>query len=256
MPIVKANESSTLMKGAVVLDLADVAEQAARIRDAADQQARRVIADAQAAAETLAADAGERGFEQGCAAGLEQGLAEGREQGAAEAMTQASEQLAQIQQSWLQTAGQLESHLAVMQREAGDAVLEFAVRLGDKLVQRIVEVDPTVIVDQLATALGSVLSAHDVTVRISPDDRPVLEAALPDLLATFERFEHIRLVDDAAIARGGCVVSYGQGRIDAQLDTQLRRIVEAILPDEIAGDAPIAEQGDGREEIGSGEAEE
>ena len=68
-----------------------------------------------------------------------------------------------------------------------------------------------------------VLSAHDASVCIHPVDRPMLENALPDLLKELATLEHIELVDDEAITPGGCVVAFGQGRIDATIERQLQR---------------------------------
>ena len=57
--------------------------------------------------------------------------------------------------------------------------------------------------------------------------------------AEFRGLEHVHLVDDASVTPGGCVVTSGQGVIDAQIDTQLRRIVELLVPDSAhAEDAP------------------
>ncbi len=68
--------------------------------------------------------------------------------------------------------------------------------------------------------------------RIAGQDRPMLEEAMPQLTAEFAHLKHIHLVDDASVAPGGCIVVYGQGQIDATIDTQLHRVVEFMLPGE------------------------
>jgi flagellar biosynthesis/type III secretory pathway protein FliH len=112
--------------------------------------------------------------------------------------------------------------------------------LAEKLVHRVIQIDPTVIVDQVANALAHVLQTMDVTVRVSPADRPVLEEAMPELLAEFGHLKHVRIVDDPEITPGGCIVSYGQGQIDTTLDTQLTRLVELMLPADHAVPNPNA----------------
>jgi flagellar biosynthesis/type III secretory pathway protein FliH len=69
-------------------------------------------------------------------------------------------------------------------------------------------------------------------VRIAPSDREAMAGAMPQLAAEFAHLKHIHLVDDPAVSPGGCVVSYGQGRIDAAIETQLRRVAELMLPSE------------------------
>ena len=56
---------------------------------------------------------------------------------------------------------------------------------------------------------------------------PALASALPRLATQWPALEHVELVDDEAIAPGGCRVTTAAGEVDAQIDTQLDRIVAA-----------------------------
>ena len=118
-----------------------------------------------------------------------------------------------------------------MEREARQAVLEFALSAAEKIVHRVIEVDESVVVDQAAQALSLVLSAHDASVRIHPVDRPMLEDALPELIKELANLDHIELVDDEEITPGGCVVAFGQGKVDATIEKQLQRLIDLILPE-------------------------
>ncbi len=248
MPILKQTQTAGAMKDAVVLDLGDLGRQAARLRMQAEAQAANIITDAEKKAAQLVENASGQGFEQGRAEGLEQGMNEGLEQGRAQALAEAAEQLQQVQTAWSDVAEQWDAHRTQMDREARQSVIEFALKLAERVVHRVIEVDETVIADQLANALALVLRPMDVAVRINPADRPVLTEAMPQLMNEFARFEHIELIDDDTITRGGCSVSYGQGEIDATLDTQLQRVVELILPEEsedVAADGePMIESSD------------
>ena len=55
------------------------------------------------------------------------------------------QQLQQLQQAWLAAATEWNSQRAAMEREARAAVLELAVRLGQKVTHRIVKTDPSLI---------------------------------------------------------------------------------------------------------------
>lgn len=230
MPVLKANNAAPMIKEAVVLDLGDLGRQAAKLRRDAEARAARILDDAQRQAERMIAGAEEKGFEQGRGAGYEQGLAQGRQQGHAQALEQARGELEQLHATWSDVAGKLESQRRRLETEARQAVLTFALRMAEKLVHRTIEVDPTVIVDQIANALAQVLQPLDVAVRIHPEDRPLVEQAMPDLCNEFKHLTHIHLTDDTTISRGGCTLSFGQGRIDATIETQIARTVAMILP--------------------------
>ncbi|MEX0655193.1 MAG: FliH/SctL family protein [Phycisphaeraceae bacterium] len=241
MPVVKSQAAAPLLKEAIVLDLGDIGRQAAKLRLAAENKAAQILTDAERQAKRLTDGAEAKGLEQGLAQGREQGLAEGREQGRAEALEQMGEQLRQLQAGWTGSLKGWDAHCHEMERAGRAAVLDFAIKVAEKLVHRVIEVDESVVVDQLAHALTHVLHASEVTVQIHPDDRPLLEQALPELLAEFDQLSHIKLADDATVGRGGCIVRHGEGRIDATIDTQVRRVVDAILPADANADAAALE---------------
>lgn len=231
MPVLKQHSNTPAMREAIVLDLGDIGAQAARIRAAAETQAAQIISDARAKSESVANRLHDEAEKQGYAAGLEKGIAEGREQGRVEALAQATEQLQQLTAAWSQVATDWEQQRTDMEREARQAVLSFALSAAEKIVHRVIEVDESVVVDQAAQALSMVLSAHDANVSIHPVDRPMLEDALPDLLKELATLQHIELVDDESITPGGCIVTFGQGRIDATIERQLQRLIDLILPE-------------------------
>jgi flagellar assembly protein FliH len=240
MPLIKASQSAPLLKDAIVLDLGDLSRQAVALREAAEAKARQIISGAQAEGRRQTADAHEQGLVQGRAEGLKQGLDEGRRQGRAEALQQSAEQLKAIAQSWSAAAAKWEEQRETLHRQARTAVLELALKLGEKVTHRVIEVDRTAVVDQLAEVLSHILRPMDLSIHINPADRPALEEGLPQLMAEFQQFKHIRLMDDPAVGSAGCVVHCGQGRIDATVETQLQRIVELLLPKDTAVKEPPA----------------
>lgn len=230
MPVLKQHHNTPAMREAIVLDLGDIGAQAARIRAAAETEASKIISDARSESESRAGELEEQAKAQGHAEGLEQGLAEGREQGRAEALAETAEQLRQLTAAWSQVATDWEQQRVEMEREARQAVLDFALSAVEKIVHRVIEVDESVVVDQAAQALSLVLSSQDASVSVHPLDRPLLQDALPELVKELATIEHIELVDDESITPGGCIVSFGHGRIDATIERQLERLTDLILP--------------------------
>ena len=231
MPIIKGQESTPLLQRAIVLDMGDLGQQAEQLKASAIREAAVIVSDAEQKAEELAVRIADEAQRSGHAAGLEQGLAEGRKQGHEEAMASGAAQLEQLQRSWIDAAAQWEQRHQQMQRQGCQDVLSLALRLAELVVHRIVQIDRSVVVDQLAEALSHVLRTMQITVKIHGDDRQVLEQAMPQLLEEFSHLESVSLVDDDEVGRGGCVVCYGQGQVDATIDTQLRRLLQLILPD-------------------------
>ena len=231
MPLVKNASARPMLHEAVVLDLGDLGAQAARLRSDAQAKAAAIIEDAKAHASRLVESAQGQGYEQGHAQGLEEGRQAGRQEGYAAAHNERLEQIDQTTTAWRDVAGQWETQLTAMEQEARGACVEFALRLAETLLHRVIEVDDRVVVDQVANALQYLLKPTAARIHIHPDDRPALEENLPELVNEFRNLTHAELVDDDTVGRGGCLLTYGQGQIDATLETQFRRIVEQILPE-------------------------
>jgi flagellar assembly protein FliH len=271
MPVVKNQEAQSVFKSAIALDLSDIRHQAEQIRAEAERQAREIIAAAEQSAEQAAKAVTARlgkadqdaqaaiaeGLRKGLAEGVEKGIAEGREKGRQEALQQASEEFKKIQQSWVDSLSQWQGGCDQLEKEARQDILTLAVRLAGKVVKRTVEVDPRVAADQLSAVLAHVLRPMDVIVRICPEDRPVIEQSMPELLKNLSHIKIAQLIDDRAIGRGGCVVSSGQGEVDATIELQLGRLVRLLLPgfaeakrDALSG--PVSDQHDEPQGQGTG----
>jgi len=230
MPLIKHANSKPLMTQATVLDLGDLDRQAKRIVESAREKAQAVLDDAQREAQQMIEQADaighEQGFQRGKEEGREQGMREGREQVIAELKPQ----LEQLCQSWTDALSHWETKRNEMLLAAREDVLAFAVAMGEKIVFRTLEVDCSIIEDQLAEALSLLSQPSSVMISINPQDRTLVEEVLPDLLRNASQCKQAIIRDDEAITRGGCVLSTAGGAVDATIETQLDRIVEAILP--------------------------
>ncbi len=230
MAVLKNIAANRAIKDAIVLDMADLREQAAGIIADARREAKAIVDEALKQEKDIAAQAHDEAFAQGQQEGEAKGLAEGLEQGRTEARQQMQDQLEQLQQVWVAAGESWEADRREIERETNRAVLGFAELVAKKVVHRVIEVDQQVAVDQVAGALQHVLGPMDVTVHICPSDRPTVEHALPKLAERMGQFEHVRLVDDEAVGPGGCMVSYGQGRIDATIEKQVDRLTALLWP--------------------------
>lgn len=243
MTVIKHQFAEGFVKDAIVLDMGDLRRQADKLLDAARAQAREIVTQAQAQSAEKAKAAEHEAHARGHEQGLQQGLEQGRKTGHAEALAKSQAQLQQLQQGWLAAAQAWDEQRVQMDRDARAAVLRLGLLFAEKVVRRVIATDAAAVVEQVADALRYVMRPADVTVQINPEDRPILEEAMPQLQSGLANLTHVRLVDDAGVSRGGCRVSYGQGQIDATIETQLDRLVELLIPgDETAGGQPPSMQ--------------
>jgi len=230
MALIKNADATELVRRAIVFDLGDVDREARRLIDEARAEARAIVDDARAAAQRereAAVDAGMReGEERGLAEGLEQGRADGRR----EVLESLRPQVEQLVQAWQGALESWESRRHEMLHQGREDVLEFAFALARKVVHRVVAIDGQVAARQVEAALALVSRPSAVEVTVNPEDRAVVEAVLPGLVAAIGRCDDVSLRDDPAMMRGGCRVATAGGAIDATIEAQLERLAEALLP--------------------------
>jgi flagellar assembly protein FliH len=122
-------------------------------------------------------------------------------------------------------AGAYRTQLEQLEHGLAVQVAEVAVALARQVVRSELTTRPefvaTVVQEALAVALAA---AQQVTVHLHPDDHALVQAHAGEALAA----RGARLVPDAALARGGCVVETEMGVIDASLEARWRRASAAM----------------------------
>ena len=230
MAVIKQTRARKVMHHADVFDLGDIKQHAHHILDHAQQEAAAIVEAARQEAERLTSGAAEAGY----ARGLEQGLSEGRQRGEREGFDATIEELKPrldaTLTAWESALQHWENDRTCMFLEARRDVLELALKLARRVVHRQIEIDPSIITDQLAAALSLVGKMSSLVISINPDDRAVLGKSLGPLLEKLGRAEHVALRDDENLGRGGCIVRTEGGRVDASIDVQLDRITASLLP--------------------------
>lgn len=113
-------------------------------------------------------------------------------------------------------------------------VVVLATEIARKIIHRELELDPELAIGLCASALRQVALARAVTLRVNPDDLAAVGArSAYDALATvLDDGASLKVVADATVGRGGCVVESDMGRIDARLETQLAAIERALMADD------------------------
>lgn len=230
MALIKSNIAGDVLSGAIVLDLGDLRRQGEAMKQRAQAEADRIMAAGREEAAKLTAGAEARGFDAGFQKGHAAGLEAGRKQGHDQALRDSAAKLQRLDEAWVAAARQWDAERRAMLLEAKQSLLALAVAMAEKIVHRVPQVDPGVIADQVAAAIEHVARPCDVAVCVNPADRALVEAALPGIVRQARELEHVNLTEDAAVTAGGCVVTYGSGRIDATLQTQLAGLIDTMMP--------------------------
>ncbi len=255
MAVLKSSASRRGGAG-IALDLGDLRREAEGIVRDAEARAATILEEAHRERARILEGAAEEGRAAGHAEGLEEGRAAGRGEGRAAAMAEMKAELERLASGWAAALDDFAGRRERVDSETRRDVVGLGAAIATRVIKRSVELDPSIVVDQVRASVELVMRRTRLVVAVHPEDRALVEEALPSLAARCGDGGHVELTDDASLARGSCVVRTEHGEIDAEVDRQIERMVEAMLPrEEWGGDGGAAEDADGAdgaEERGGG----
>lgn len=203
------------------------------IVDRAAADAEQLLVQAESTALELVARAEARAAEieeQARNAGHDEGFAKGHEAALAE-----FEPVVRTLRGWID--GIREQRNAVI-AGAEPELVRLAMAIAERIVHTEVANNRQVVVENVRAALTRLVSREVVTLRVNPADHETIRQYRDSIIEASD-VEHLRVVEDQRVDRGGVLVETDAGTIDAKIATQLREAKRAILTDEaIALDTP------------------
>lgn len=182
------------------------------------KQAAEILAQAQAQAESLR--------QQTIKAARQESLQSVR----AEMQNDVQRRLAEIDPFMRSAVSQLQQELAQWRMDWESRTVHMAVEIARRICRRELSSQPEIVLNQIEAALQLAGPDDSIELRIHPQDIQAFDAAIQALVARMGNVSRTTVVSDAQITRGGCVVRTLYGHIDAQLESQLARIEEELLP--------------------------
>jgi flagellar assembly protein FliH len=147
------------------------------------------------------------------AEGYAEGVAAGRVEG-----EQACTRMKQLAESFSSTLDNFDFRLA-------DMVLELALDVARQVVAGELAARPERILDVINLALKQMAeTSREARLLLNPDDAALVRPHLEQVLDK----NRLRIVEDARIVRGGCLIESGQGDLDATLQARWRQVVQVL----------------------------
>lgn len=183
--------------------------------ETASQQARALVAAAEAEAARIRAEAHAAGQAEGFAAARQEALA---------AMTPAVHALSQA----ATTLGELQGEAA--DRVEAQAV-DLAIKIAEKVVAGAVAAQPERLLDVVRGALRTIVERERVILLVHPEDLDLMRASVSEVTGSLGGMEHIEVQEERRVHRGGAIVRTAIGEVDARLETKLERARAAVEED-------------------------
>ena len=157
---------------------------------------------------------------QGYSAGFEEGRAAGIA-AAEEAMSRSLQQLTAL------VNGIHENHASFF-RSAERQVVDLALQIAGKVVEREVENMPDMAINVIRAALEEMDARTAVRVRVNPADEELLRRRWSQVVPSGIGADRIELQQDDRVQSGGAIIETTHGQVDAQLESKLAQLGNAL----------------------------
>jgi len=158
-------------------------------------------------------------------------LASGREQGYAAGKAEGENELAPAIATMRELIESIRAQRSAAIAAAEPELARLAMAIAERVVHNELLTNPEIIVENVRSALTRLVSREVVTLRVNPVDLDVIRQHRDEIVAAGD-VEHLRIVEDQRVDRGGVVVETDAGTIDSKIATQLQEARRAILSDD------------------------
>ena len=113
-------------------------------------------------------------------------------------------------------------------RSTQDKLIDLSMAIAEKIVQKKIEIDPTVIQSVVEATFNKISGSDRITFRINPRDAQVFNEFQPQIESQLIGVEKINFQQDNTIDQGGCIIETDLGFLDVTIKEKLSIIAHAF----------------------------
>jgi flagellar assembly protein FliH len=198
--------------------------QAQKIRQDAEDEATRILADAKAKAAELEADIKQR-VTQTEREAYERGYTEGHQKGYDEGKAEVARLIERLHTILTKAIDKRNEII----EESETQIINLVLLIVKKVIKVISENQKNVVINNVVQALRKLKSRGDVIIRVNLADLELTSEHVKDFMKMVENVKSITVMEDSSVDKGGCIIETDFGQIDARVSSQLHEIEEKIL---------------------------
>lgn len=159
---------------------------------------------------------------------IEAEKAKGRQEGFELGRAEGRAVLDEAATSLVDAARDMERFKFDLVEESRGQVIELVCEISQRIIGPLTEMQRDCVVNVVTHALSMLTERETVSIRINPEDLQLVLDVKGDVLAAVDGVRNLTFIDDAGVARGGCLVETESTAIDARIKTQLDELIRAV----------------------------
>lgn len=108
------------------------------------------------------------------------------------------------------------------------SAVHLAARMAERILRHELSREPAAPLALVRESLELAAGSANITVHLSPDDCKHLSAASGEIVESLKQLAPAKIVADASVSPGGCLVKTEFGAIDQRIESQLARLEEEL----------------------------
>jgi len=116
-----------------------------------------------------------------------------------------------------------------MLTEGESSMVQLAVHVAEKIVNKEVEKDNEIVIQTINKSLSLISDKTDLVVKLSASDLEVVKSRIPDIISLFDDIESLKVSVDDRVKKGGAIIETNSGTIDARLKIQSQEIFDSLM---------------------------
>ncbi len=116
-----------------------------------------------------------------------------------------------------------------MLTEGESSMIQLAVHVAEKIVNKEVEKDNEIVINTIKKSLKLISDKTDLIVKLSARDLEVVKNRIPDIISVFDDIGSLKVSVDDRVKKGGAIIETNSGTIDARLKIQSQEIFDSLI---------------------------
>ena len=106
--------------------------------------------------------------------------------------------------------------------------LEIAVLIAKRIIQREIDQNPMILVDEIKNVASDIMGRDELTIKLTPEDLKAVRELVPDLSDHFTAVARVSIKEDKSLEKGDCLIDTEVEQINLSLEDQLAALKEAL----------------------------
>ncbi|MBL8879937.1 MAG: hypothetical protein JNG88_12525 [Phycisphaerales bacterium] len=215
---------------------ADFESMAGAARQRANAQALEILRSADIKARRDAEEARCKALQAGQVEGRKLGMESIRREAWEAVLSESRARMAQLTDALQSALIQVDAGKRRMLAESESGVIRLAIEIARRICKHVALGSPDAAISNAEKLIELIRHHHDAQLRLNPDDLAEIRKIAPAWLNQLEHQQHVCVIADEAVERGGSTLSSAGGYIDAGIETQIERITAALLGEAVAAE--------------------